>query len=58
MAGMPDSPPPEARARAADTAWGEDIVLDASDSRAAEGRRLVAYRWSLEDGDGINFSND
>ena len=58
MAGVPDSPPPEARAHAEEAAWGEDVVLDASDSRAAEGRRLVAYRWSLEDGDGIDFSND
>ncbi len=48
-AGMAESAPPVAHARDVRVGFGEDVTLDGSDSRAAEGRRLVAYRWSFED---------
>jgi len=41
--------PPVARAGDVAVAWGEDVVLDASASTAAPGRRLVEYRWRFTD---------
>ncbi len=38
--------PPQARGRDAQAPFGESFLLDGSESRAAEGRRLVAWRWS------------
>lgn len=43
----PASAPPTARGRDLAVPPGQDFTLDAGESEAAEGRRLVAYRWSF-----------
>jgi len=51
--GLPEMPEqkPIARARDLAAAYGEDFTLDGSDSEAASGRRLTAYRWSFPNPD-------
>lgn len=51
--GLPERPEqrPIARARDLTSSYGEDFTLDGSDSEAAPGRRLTAYRWSFPNSD-------
>ena len=55
--GVPESPGSKPIARADDVTagFGADVTLDGSDSEAAPGRSLVAFRWSfLNDNSGDN----
>ena len=52
--GLPDLPGPKPIARAEDVTapFGHDVTLDGSNSKAAPGRYLVAFRWSFPNNQG------
>ena len=52
--GVPDVPGPNPIAKAEDVTaqFGQDVTLDGSNSEAAPGRHLVAFRWSYPNNQG------